>query len=187
MDTHTSQISTDSLGRRGGPRRRWPEETKRRIVEETFKPGASVAIVARRYELNANVVFAWRRLYRADGIGASTDGSADLIPVKVIAPDTARKDVPPQACAPQTDSIEVLLAGGTQVRFSGSLAREAFARNHCGGVCAMIVPSGTRIWLVAGATDRRRYAAKTVMRRVRRRARICSAAGPISTLHNGRS
>ena len=67
MDTHTSQIPTDSLGRRGGPRHRWPEETKRRIVEETFKPGASVAIVARRYELNANVVCEWRRLYRPTG------------------------------------------------------------------------------------------------------------------------
>jgi transposase-like protein len=55
MDTHTSQIVTDSLGRRGGPRRRWPE-AKRKIVEETFKPGASVAIVARRYDLNANVL-----------------------------------------------------------------------------------------------------------------------------------
>lgn len=135
MDTHTSQIPTDSLGRRGGPRRRWPEETKRRIVEETFKPGASVAIVARRYELNANVVFAWRRVYRADGMGPSADSAADLIPVKVIAPDPRRKEVQSQACVPQTGSIEVLLAGGTQVRFSGSLAREAL-REIIAAVCA---------------------------------------------------
>jgi transposase len=136
MDTHISQIPTDSLGRRGGPRRRWPEETKRRIVEETFKPGASVAIVARRYELNANVVFAWRRLYRADGMGPSVDESAaDLIPVKVIAPQRGRQGVQPQACVPQTDSIEVLLAGGTQVRFNGSLAREAL-REIIAAVCA---------------------------------------------------
>lgn len=135
MDTHTSsQVATDSLGRRGGPRRRWPEETKRRIVEETFKPGASVAIVARRYELNANVIFAWRRLYRADGMGAPGDGAADLIPVKVITPDTGRKDVHSQVAIPQTDSIEVLLAGGTQVRFSGSLEREAL-REIIAAVC----------------------------------------------------
>ena len=135
MDTHTSQIPTDSLGRRGGPRRRWPEETKRRIVEETFKPGASVAIVARRYELNANVVFAWRRLYRADGMGPSADSAADLVPVKVIAPDPGRKQVQPQACVSQADSIEILLAEGTQVRFSGSLAREAL-REIIAVVCA---------------------------------------------------
>jgi transposase len=87
MDTYASEVSTDSLGRRGGPRRRWPEELKRKIVEETLKPGASVAIVARRYELNANVVFAWRRLYRAGEFGVvSGDSGAELIPVKVIAP-----------------------------------------------------------------------------------------------------
>jgi transposase len=108
---------------------------KRRIVEETFKPGASVAIVARRYELNANVVFAWRRLYRADRMGPSADSAAELIPVKVIAPDPARKPVQPQACMAPADSIEIVLAEGTQVRFSGSLAREAL-REIIAAVCA---------------------------------------------------
>ena len=72
MDMYTSQVTTDSLGRRGGPRRRWPEMTKRKIVEETFEPGASVALVAQRYELNPNVVFAWRRLYRTGEFGKPT-------------------------------------------------------------------------------------------------------------------
>ena len=138
MDTHTSQIMTDSLGRRGGPRRRWPEEAKRKIVEETFKPGASVAIVARRYELNANVVFAWRRLYRAKEYGeVVADGGADLIPVKVIAPDPGDRRIPkrPRAAESEGESIEVLLAGGTQVRFSGALAREAL-REIIAAVCA---------------------------------------------------
>jgi transposase len=139
MDTHTSQIMTDSLGRRGGPRRRWPEEAKRKIVEETFKAGASVAIVARRYELNANVVFAWRRLYRARGeIGeAVPDSGAELIPVKVIAPDPGRKRIQKQSRVAefQTEGIELLLAGGTQVRFSRALAREAL-REIIAAVCA---------------------------------------------------
>src|SRR5689334_18189615 len=110
MDTYASEITTDSLGRRGGPRRRWPEETKRKIVEETFKPGASVAIVARRHELNANVVFAWRRMYRAAEIGKA-DSGADLIPVKVIAPESGRKGIrqQPEGAVSQTESIEVLL------------------------------------------------------------------------------
>ena len=138
MDTYASEVTTDALGRRGGPRRRWPEETKRKIVEETFKPGASVAIVARRHELNANVVFAWRRLYRAGEIAkAAADTDPELIPVKVIAPDPGRKRVGdrPQASVPQTESIEVLLAGGTQVRFNGALAREAL-REIIAAVCA---------------------------------------------------
>jgi transposase len=137
MDAYASEVTTDSLGRRGGPRRRWPEEIKRRIVEETFQPGASVAIVARRHELNANVVFAWRRLYRAGEFGTVAPGSgAELIPVKVIAPEPGRKRIRERSEVPaQTERIEVVLAGGTQVRFTGALAREAL-REIIAAVCA---------------------------------------------------
>jgi transposase len=45
----------------GRRRRRWSAAEKRRIVGETFEPGASVSIVARRYDLNANMLFTWRR------------------------------------------------------------------------------------------------------------------------------
>ncbi|MCC3246893.1 transposase [Methylocystis sp. WRRC1] len=40
-------------------RRYWKKEEKRRIVAESFKDGASVAEVARRYDLNANLLFTW--------------------------------------------------------------------------------------------------------------------------------
>ena len=45
-------------------RRAWPESLKREIVAATLLPGSSVSRVARRYEVNANQVFAWRRRYR---------------------------------------------------------------------------------------------------------------------------
>lgn len=41
---------------------------KRQIVEETLQPGASVSRVARKYGVNANQVFCWRRLYRQGGL-----------------------------------------------------------------------------------------------------------------------
>jgi transposase len=44
--------------------KRWTIAQKCRIVEETFVPGASVAIVARRNNVNANQVFGWRKKYR---------------------------------------------------------------------------------------------------------------------------
>ena len=44
--------------------RSWPESLKREIVAATLLPGSSVARVARRYDVNANQVFAWRRRYR---------------------------------------------------------------------------------------------------------------------------
>jgi transposase len=40
-------------------------EERQRIVEETLVPGASVAKVARAHAVNANQVFAWRRLHLA--------------------------------------------------------------------------------------------------------------------------
>lgn len=53
-----------SDGLRVGPRRRRSAEERRRVVEETFEPGASVARVALKHGVNANQVFQWRRLYR---------------------------------------------------------------------------------------------------------------------------
>jgi transposase len=50
--------------------RRWPVTQKCRIVEETFVPGASVAVVARRNNVNANQVFDWRKkIARLGGYG----------------------------------------------------------------------------------------------------------------------
>ena len=45
-------------------RRRWSEAQKRQIVAETHEPGVSVPMVAQRYNLNANQIFGWRRLFR---------------------------------------------------------------------------------------------------------------------------
>jgi len=52
------QAASESARRR---RRLWSDEEKRRIVAETLEPGASVSIVARRHDLNANMLFTWRR------------------------------------------------------------------------------------------------------------------------------
>ena len=41
--------------------RAWPESLKREIVAATLLPGSSVSRVARRYDVNANQVVAWRR------------------------------------------------------------------------------------------------------------------------------
>ncbi len=73
---------------------RSPEE-KRRIVEETLAPGASVARVARAHGVNANQVFDWRRLYRAGRLGAPIASPARLLPVSVSEAATSDGVAPP--------------------------------------------------------------------------------------------
>ena len=56
-------------GRRS--RRSWSDEDKQRIVEQAVVPGASVADIARRHGVNANLVFNWRKTARAAAVSAS--------------------------------------------------------------------------------------------------------------------
>jgi transposase-like protein len=43
-------------------RRRWTASEKVRMVEETFEPGMTVSLVARRHGVAPNQLFTWRRL-----------------------------------------------------------------------------------------------------------------------------
>src|SRR5271169_3505921 len=76
-----AQVDTsDALAGRNGravARRRWPDALKRRIVAETREPGASVSVVARRHDVNANQVFKWRRQFE---VGSPEDDTG-LAPV----------------------------------------------------------------------------------------------------------
>ena len=64
-------------------RRRWSEAQKRQIVAETHEHGVSVPMVAQRYNVNANQVFAWQRLFREPACDTGIDG---FVPVVVGAP-----------------------------------------------------------------------------------------------------
>ena len=59
-------------------RRRRSEAQKRQIVAESHELGASVSIVAQRY--NVKQVFTWRQLYREPG---RNSGSGGFVPVVV--------------------------------------------------------------------------------------------------------
>src|ERR1700692_2770332 len=84
MDTYTEPAP---------PKRRYLElEQKRRIVEETLAEGASVAQIARLHGVNANLVFNWRRLYRAGQLGGRSGNK--LLPVRVRVEDTRAASTP---------------------------------------------------------------------------------------------
>src|ERR1035441_8840123 len=67
------------------PRRRHALSEKRRIVELTLQPGASVALVARANGVNANQVFGWRRAFERGELVEPVSGSTALLPVTVSA------------------------------------------------------------------------------------------------------
>src|SRR5271155_2752258 len=70
--------------------RRWRSVAeKRRIVELTLEPGASVAEVARAHGVNANQVFKWRREFER---GELPDACAALIPVTVTSGSESASD-----------------------------------------------------------------------------------------------
>src|SRR5512140_1279933 len=99
-------------------RRRWSILERRRIVEETLVPGASVARVARAHGVNANQVFGWRRLYQRGLLGGVGGGAAGLLPVKIAEPLPAQGTAVEIAGAGRAGSIQVAL-GKAQIRIEG--------------------------------------------------------------------
>ena len=68
-----------------GRRRRFSEDYKAQIIEETLAPGAVVSEVARRHGLTPQQLFGWRRQAREPA--ASTDRAPPLfVPAVVEAP-----------------------------------------------------------------------------------------------------
>src|SRR6184192_2910276 len=55
-------------------RRRWTAPEKVRMVEETFEPGMTVSLVARRHGVAPNQLFTWRRLVVEGALTAAGSG-----------------------------------------------------------------------------------------------------------------
>ena len=122
----------------GGPvgrrRRRWSEAQKRQIVAETHEPGVSVPMVAQRYDLNANQIFRWRRLFRElDRVG----GTGRFVPVVVEAapgqePDAATMSPPSESVVaegvPASGRMEIVLAGNRRVIVDRTVDGPALSR-----------------------------------------------------------
>ena len=96
--------------------RQWSYEKKRRVVEETMKPGMSVSIVARRHDINANLVFCWRKLYQEGRLGVKA-GEQSFIPVGVVSGSQGSVPAPASVSAPRMAGlIELALPGGITLR-----------------------------------------------------------------------
>jgi transposase len=90
---------------------------RRDIVEETLVPGASVARVARRHDVNANQVFYWRKLYREGRLGINL--ATPLLPVKVKT-ERPTKTLNDDSVVLSSGTMEIKLQRGT-LRIAGSV------------------------------------------------------------------
>ncbi|MGB8693918.1 MAG: transposase [Steroidobacteraceae bacterium] len=111
--TRPAAVALDTLGRRIMPRRFRPLAEKRRIAQEASQPGVSVAEVARRYGLNANLVFVWRRLEQQGLLGSHTlrGNVAAMMPVKLL--DATAEPTP--------GTLRIEFLGGVQLHISGAV------------------------------------------------------------------
>src|SRR5215831_10331920 len=60
-------------------RRRWTAPERVRMVEETFEPGMTVSLVARRHSVAPNQLFTWRRLVAQGSLTAAGSGE-EVVP-----------------------------------------------------------------------------------------------------------
>lgn len=121
-------VARESRSAAGGVERRrrrpWSADEKRRIVAETFVPGASVSTVARRHDLNANMLFTWRR--QVGEIAALPAGEAIMLVPAAIT------DEPPATVSPSSSvavgRMEIVLASGDRVIVGTDVDAGALAR-----------------------------------------------------------
>jgi len=106
-------------------RRRWSSEEKRSICLQASAPGVSVAQVARRYSMNANLIFKWLRDPRFAPEREAGAGSG-FLPVEIgLAPVDMSEDASTDLPA---DRIHIELAGGHRIVAEGGFDAERLGR-----------------------------------------------------------
>ena len=125
MDTSTVAVRADTLGRRVVPRRFRSLEDKLRMVAEARVAGASVAEVARRHGVNANLLFAWMRQEEQGILRMRTRRSEPKLLAVTVAPREAPRAPDPVSPAPSpTEQLDITLPDGTCIRATGPVPME---------------------------------------------------------------
>src|ERR1700735_417438 len=105
------------ISRPEAKRRYRSKQERRRIVEETLLPGASVAVIARQHGVNANQVFHWRKLYREGRLGVEP-AAGQLVPVR-ISEVVSGEQAPTKFYA----GVIVVELGRARIRVEGAVGR----------------------------------------------------------------
>ena len=94
-------------------RRIWSAEEKRAIVAETEVPGATVSVMARRYNLHSSLLFRWRRAALGTARVREAPPAPAFVPLALPGP------IDPPLPVQPVGTIEVELAGGHRLRAEG--------------------------------------------------------------------
>ena len=98
-------------------RRRWPDETKARIVVESFTPGTVVTQLAQRHGCRPQQIHDWRRLARTGKLALpSAAGESIQAFVPLLADNSGAAPVAPSAATKASIVVEIADAA---VRVSG--------------------------------------------------------------------
>lgn len=92
-------------------RRAYSDAFKRQLVAETREPGVSIAMVARRHGINANVVFGWLRDPRFGGKAVPVE----FLPVATSSTPVAPLAPPVLDKRPEPLDLTVEFPGGVRV------------------------------------------------------------------------
>jgi transposase len=102
-------------------RRSWTPAEKRRIVEESLLEGASLAEVARRHGLNANLLFTWRRKMNIEP--TVQPARMPILPV-MIAPGSVTEG----HCLDAAGQMEIVLSEGDRILVWADVETAALSR-----------------------------------------------------------
>ena len=130
-EEESGALDDGSVGRR---RRRWSEAQKRQIVAETHEPGVSVPMVAQRYNLDANQIFRWRRLFRESERAGMAGRFVPVVVEAAPGREPAAATMGPQsdddvaAGQPATGRMEIVLSGDRRVIVDRTVDGPALSR-----------------------------------------------------------
>lgn len=111
-------------------RRKWSADEKRMICAQARLAGISVSQVARRYDVNANLVFNWLKDPRFAASGDEADG-ARFLPVDVVGPSQVGPQIGLMGVGSDAGAdpgeMVVDVAGGHRLRITGRYDPDALA------------------------------------------------------------
>jgi transposase len=123
-------------GKKGQKKRVWSDDEKRSICDQTTTADVSVAQVARRYSMNANLIFKWLKDSRfaphlVDVPKPLEDGVATFLPIEVRDPSPVELLRPssgaslPSGVGVCAHRVDITLSDGRRILVEGPTALPA--------------------------------------------------------------